>query len=479
MTTETVPLTTDLPTAPQPTIRTTPDRPRRVAAPTWRRDLAAAAMWGSLLFVTGLWVAGGQLQQMSSLGGILDSWGRLTGLLASDLLLIQVLMMARIPLAERAYGQDELARRHRLIGFTSFTLMVAHIVLITLGYAADSSAGLWGTIVDLVLNYPGMLLAVGGTVALCMVVATSIKNARGRLRYESWHLIHLYGYLGAGLALPHQLWTGADFSASPAATLFWWELWIAAAVAVVVFRIGRPLYTSWRHGLRVESVEHVNPTTTTVTVRGRDLDRLPTSAGQFFQWRFLDGPGWTRAHPYSLSHAPDGRTLKVTVAHLGDGSARTATLSPGTRVLVEGPYGRLHSGVRTQRKVLLLGAGIGITPLRALLEDLEQGPGDVTMIYRAHSPADIIWRDELTELAASRGARLFFVTGVRVQGRDSWLPESAADLSDAEGLRQLVPDIAAHDVFVCGASRWMDAAEQAARDCGVPDARIHAERFSY
>ena len=76
--------------------------------------------------------------------------------------------------------------------------MVAHVVLITLGYAATTPKGLWGTIVDFVLNYPGMLLAVAGTVALCAVVATSMRAARRRLRYESWHLIHLYAYLGVG-----------------------------------------------------------------------------------------------------------------------------------------------------------------------------------------------------------------------------------------------------------------------------------------
>ena len=62
-----------------------------------------------------------------------------------------------------------------------------------------------------------------------MVVVTSIRAARRRLRYESWHLLHLYAYLGAGLALPHQLWTGQEFTSSPARSVFWWGLWIAGA----------------------------------------------------------------------------------------------------------------------------------------------------------------------------------------------------------------------------------------------------------
>ena len=130
--------------------------------------------------------------------------------------------------------------------------MLGHVVLITLGYAAGSSLGLWGTIVDFVVDYPGMLLAVAGTAALVMVVVTSVKKARRRLRYESWHLIHLYGYLGAGLALPHQLWTGTDFLASTTATVFWWSLYVAVrrrgarlpglapALALAAFTAARP-----------------------------------------------------------------------------------------------------------------------------------------------------------------------------------------------------------------------------------------------
>ena len=54
-----------------------------------------------------------------------------------------------------------------------------------------------------------------------------------------------------GIALPHQLWTGADFLSSPAATAYWWTLWAVAAASVLVFRIGMPLVRSARHDIRV------------------------------------------------------------------------------------------------------------------------------------------------------------------------------------------------------------------------------------
>ena len=452
---------------------------RRGPVPRWWRDGSATAGWLVLLVVTALWVSGGGIQELTSVSAALMSVGRLTGLVASALLLIQVFLMARVPWVEQAWGQDELARTHRLVGFTSFTLMLGHIGLITLGYAAATSEGIVGTFVDLVLHYPGMLLALAGTAALVMVVVTSVKKARRRLRYESWHLIHLYGYLGAGLALPHQLWTGTDFVASTTATVFWWSLYATCAGAVLVFRVGLPLWRSFRSPLRVLDVRAENPGVTTVTVGGRGVRRMPVRAGQFFQWRFLDGPGWTRSNPYSVSAAPDGRTLRFTAAHLGDGSARLATLQPGTRVLVEGPYGRLHGGVRSHRKVLLMGSGIGITPMRALLEELDQAPGDVTVVHRVSSRHEAVLGDELAAIAAARGARYLLVEGPRVPDRASWLPAQARHLSDVQALREIVPDIADHDVYLCGSDGWMTAARTAALEAGVPPDAVHLERFAY
>ena len=452
---------------------------RRGPVPRWWRDASVAAGWLVLLLVTALWVKGGGIQGLTSVPDALMSTGRLTGLIASALLLVQVFLMARVPWVEQAWGQDQLARTHRLVGFTSFTLMLAHIVLITLGYAAGSSLGLWGTTVDFVVTYPGMLLAVAGTAALVMVVVTSVKKARRKLRYESWHLIHLYAYLGAGLALPHQLWTGTDFLSSTSATVFWWGLYAVCAGAVLVFRVGLPTWRSFSAPLRVLDVRAEGPGVTTVTVGGRGVRRMPVRAGQFFQWRFLDGPGWSRGNPYSISAAPDGRTLRFTAAHVGDGSARLASLTPGTRVLVEGPYGRLHSGVRANRKVLLMGSGIGITPMRALLEELEQAPGDVTVVHRVRSRRDAVLTEEIAALARARGARYLLVEGPRVPGRNSWLPAQARHLTDVQALREIVPDIADHDVYVCGSDGWMTAARTAAIDAGVPHGAVHLERFAY
>jgi predicted ferric reductase len=446
-----------------------------------RRDAAVrlgaiVLLWASLLLVTYWWVTGGGVQDLAGWDTGLSSVGRLTGLLASDLLLVQVLLMARVPVLESAFGQDRLARHHRVVGFTSVNLLLGHLVLITWGYAAGDLSATPATLWELTVDYPGMLLAVAGTVCLVMVVVTSVRAARRRLRYESWHLLHLYGYLGAGLALPHQLWTGQEFLGSPAAAVFWWGLWAASAAAVLIWRVALPLWRSARHRVRVTSVVQEGDGVVSVYMTGRRMDRLRAEAGQFFTWRFLTGPGWTRGHPYSLSAAPDGRSLRITVKELGDDSAALRHVRPGTRVLVEGPYGRLSARARTRRKVAFIGAGVGITPLRALAEELDCAAGDAVLLYRFSGRP--LFADEISVLARERGLEVVWLPGRR-RGPDSWLGEGVGDVDDLTALTFWVPDIAERDVYVCGPESWAEEVRRTTAAAGLPADRFHVERFGW
>jgi ferredoxin-NADP reductase/DMSO/TMAO reductase YedYZ heme-binding membrane subunit len=437
---------------------------------------AGVLLWLGLLLVAYWWAAGGGFQDLGSWTDGLMSTGRLTGLVAADLLLVQVLLMARVPVLEQAFGQDRLASIHRVVGLTSFNLMLAHVVLITWAYAAGKLGDTPGTLWSLTWAFPGMLLAVAGTLCLFLVVGTSIRASRRRLRYESWHLLHLYGYLGAGLALPHQLWTGQEFLASPAATAYWWSLWVLAAGAVLLWRVGLPLWRTLLHSLRVTSVVSEAPGVVSVYLTGRRLDLLRAEPGQFFTWRFLGRSGWTRANPYSLSAAPDGRSLRITAKELGDGSATLRSLRPGTRAVVEGPYGRLSPRARTRRKVALIAAGVGITPIRALAEGLHYRPGEAVLLHRFSSSP--LFGRELELLAHERGLQVVSLPGRR-RASDSWLGVGADGFSDLAALRHWVPDLAERDVYVCGPQAWVEAVRRTALAAGLPTERFHVETFGW
>ena len=439
------------------------------------RGLVAVAVTASLVVVTALWVDGGGPEPTGWADG-LTATGRLAGLIASDLLLLQVLLMARIPALERAVGQDRLARIHRLTGFGSFTLLMVHIGLITWGYAAGSLLAWPGTFWDLTTDYAGMLLAVAGAACLVLVVVTSIRAARSRLRYESWHLLHLYAYLGVGLALPHQLWTGQDFLTSTTATVYWWTLWALAAAAVLIWRIGVPVTRTVRHRLRVTSVVPEGADAVSVYLTGRALHRLPVSAGQFLVWRFRTGIGWSRGHPYSLSAAPDGHSLRITVRTTGDDGRRLPHLQPGTTALIEGPYGRLTERPRTRSRLAFVGAGVGVAPLRALAEGMTYAPGDAVLIQRGTDRP--LFAHELDVLAHERGLAVRWLPGHR-RADGSWLGHGAGPEADTTHLLAWVPDIAERDVYVCGPTAWTAAVRHSLDEAGVPEARVHVETFGW
>ncbi|MFC7484860.1 ferric reductase-like transmembrane domain-containing protein [Luedemannella flava] len=136
----------------RPVARATTRRPG-----PWWRDAAGAAAIATVIVVLALWTGHGGVQALGAADHGLTALGRLTGLLSADLMLLQVLLMARVPWIERAYGQDRLARKHRLFGFWSFWLLTAHIALITLGYAATTRTGVLAQAWRLVTTYPGML----------------------------------------------------------------------------------------------------------------------------------------------------------------------------------------------------------------------------------------------------------------------------------------------------------------------------------
>jgi predicted ferric reductase len=456
--------------------RSGPDIGRRARRDTAIRATAAAILWAGLLLVSYWWVADGGVQAIGGWASGLTSVGRLTGLVASLLLLVQVLLMARVPMLEAAFGQDRLARLHRLVGFTSINLLLAHIVTVTWGYAGGELVRAIGTLWQLVVDYPGMLLAAGATACLGMVVLTSVKAARRRIRYESWHLLHLYAYLGAGLALPHQLWTGQQFMSSPMRTIFWWTIWALSAGAVLVWRVSLPVWRNLRHRLTVTSVVAEGNGVASVYVSGRRLDRLRVEAGQFFSWRFLAGPGWTRSHPYSLSAAPDGQSLRITVQAVGDGSAAAFDLRPGTRALVEGPYGRLSARTRTRPKVALIGSGVGITPLRALAEGLSYAPGDAVLIQRY--TAERLFGPELDALSRSRGLSVLSLPGHR-RWPNSWLGSGVGSSDDLSLLRWWIPDLVERDVYVCGPDQWTALVQRDLAAAGLPSEQLHLETFTW
>ncbi|MGP3999708.1 ferredoxin reductase family protein [Streptomyces sp. 8N706] len=426
-------------------------------------------LWAGAVAVIGLWWH--TTTAVAATADWLTGAGRITGLLAGYATAVVIALMARVPALERRVGSDRVARWHAMAGRYTVFLVIAHFVLILWGYAAQAGTGVVEQAVTVVLDYPDMIEATVGTALLLTVGAVSAGAVRRRLRYESWYYLHLLTYAAVYLAFWHQLTTGSEFAAVPAARTGWYALYGTVTALVLWYRVLAPVRLNLRHRLRVESTVREAPGILSVIIRGRRLDRLGAEAGQFFRWRFLAPKlRWT-SNPYSLSAPPGSGLLRITVKEAGDHSAALASLRPGTRVWAEGPYGAL-TAARRQRgrgaKVLLLAGGAGITPLRALFETIPASPGDLTLLYRARSQEDLALWGELETIARTRKARLLYA----VNGPDGARPEISA-----EALSRMLPDIERHDVFLCGPPGLAEESYAALREAGVPARRIHHESF--
>jgi predicted ferric reductase len=443
--------------------------PRRSARPPRPRIANALALIAGigLGLSIGLAFVGQSIASFDSAGGWFTFFGRLTGLSGTYMLIIMVLLVTRLPWLEETVGQVRLVRWHRTVGGWPIALIALHVVFITLGYAEASHVGVVSEFWTFIMHYPDMLTATVAFVLLIVAGVSSIPAVRRTMRYQTWWAVHLYLYLALVLAFAHEIKTGVMFIGHPLALDFWIALSAAALGAVLSIRILRPLARNLRHQLRVSSVKEEAPGVYSIVIKGRNMSRFEVSGGQFFQWRFMARDLWWHSHPYSLSALPRPPFIRVTIKRLGMQSLAATRLKPGTRVWVEGPYGVFTRHARRGGRVVLIGAGVGISPIRALLEDLPEHT-DVTVILRASSAEDLVHRAEVTQLVSERGGQLHEIVGPRKKVR-----------LDGNVLRKLVGKVSNTDVYVCGPAGFSEGVTESLLRLGVRHDRIHQEAFAF
>lgn len=437
-------------------------RPRR----RWVPDAALVVVGLGLGATTGLAITAETHAELVARGGPATFVGSITGLVGMYLALVMVLLVSRIPWIERVLGLDGLVRWHRWLSPWPLTLIGLHAVFVTIGYAQSAKTGLGHELGSLLSGYPGVLTA---TVALGLMAAVgivSIRGIRNRLRRETWWTIHLCMYLALALSFSHVIALGPSFVEHPLTQLVWSVVWAATAGVVIVFRFGLPAFRTVRHRPRVVEVHPEADDVVSILCEGRALDRLPVAGGQFMCWRFLQRGIWWQAHPYSLSARPTARHLRLTVKNLGDHSGGLALLKPGTRVIIEGPYGAFTADARRRERAVLIAGGIGVTAMRALLEDLPRSTRPI-VILRVSRAEDAALSDELAALTRERGGKLHVIVGARGEVQ-----------FDARALKRMVPGIVERDVYLCGRESFVHHVVALVRGLGVPADAVHHEAYT-
>jgi predicted ferric reductase len=442
------------------------------------QDVIEALAWASVLAVTVMFLVDGGLKGITDLPSALNSFSRLTALVATDLLLIHMLLIARIPWIDKFYGHDRATQAHKKLGKPVLYLVIAHFSASVISFSITAGLNPIDELVNLFLNVPDMWSAIIGAFLMIAVVVTSLTFARRRMSYEAWYIVHVASYIAVLAAVPHQFSSGSDIHGKPVQTIFWVSLYFFVLFNLVWYRVLAPMIRGWRLGLRVAAVHPESSDSVSIYLQGKNVAKLGGQAGQFYMLRVMTATAWWRPHPFSISAAPNDRFVRFTIGKRGDDTAALQNIKPGTKVLLEGPYGVFTEDRRTKEKVVLIASGIGIPPVRALAESLTAKPGDVTVIYRVRNKDDAALLDEVRELCAQRGYKLEIMDGPR-SNHSSWMNADGTNRSDLARMNEIAPDLVDSDVYICGPTGWTHAVEKSALRSGVPANQIHAEEFAW
>jgi predicted ferric reductase len=425
---------------------------------------------GFIVAVTlGIWWQHGGLTGLLSGGvGTLAGIGQVSGLLAALAALGGLVLSSRPRFIERRYGQDQLLAAHRWFGITTVLAVVVHAIADTWAWGAATGGTIVSGLTDLLANQAWMVAATVATVLMVVIGLSSWRRLRRLVPYETWYFVHLTGYLAVLLGFGHQLTLGADFATDTFAFWWWSGLAVLTLVIVAYARFG-DLARSLTRRFYVTAVSREADGIGSLHVSGPGLRRVRVAGGQYFNIRAVAPGLWWQAHPFSVSAAPTTAGLRFTIKELGEDSTSLLQLRPGTRLLLEGPYGVFTSDRAQGARVVLVAGGVGISPIRAVLEDCRPDQAPV-VIVRVRNESDVAHRLELERLVSARRGTLHVLTGPR-----QWFTRN--DPFAPEVLRAWIPDLATRHVFMCGPSSLESAVRTGMRKAGVPADHIHQERF--
>lgn len=430
-----------------------------------------------LLFIgVSWWSSSSDYVRSGEVALLLIAAGRLVGLIGVLFALLQFILMARLPILERAFGQDKLSRLHRITGYVTFTLVALHPALIVNGNALLTGKGVPGQYIFMIQTYNDLIFAAIASLSLYALVFSSIWIVRKHLRYEWWRTVHFLSYAFISLAFLHQIELGTTITSQRVFNYFWLCLYFGVAAVFGYYRILRPVLQYKKYRFKVARVVAESPSVTSVYITGRGMEAFKWKSGQFALFTFLQKGIPLQAHPFSISWAPQSRDeIRITVKSVGDFTNTLKNLVLGTRVIVQGPFGVFGQQVEDEKQVLLVAGGIGITPLRALFERYARHGRDVILLYAVQKPEDFVLKTELDDIADSFSNANVIYLCENPAGHSSVVKGRI----DASILHEYAPNIPGRRAFVCGPVGMMNAVKKLLIEAHMPEEKIFSERFSF
>lgn len=210
------------------------------------------------------------------------------------------------------------------------------------------------------------------------------------------------------------------------------------------------------------------------------------SAGQHLPLRLqLDGQKAPAIRTYSLSSAPSDDFVRISVKRDGSVSSHLhAHFKPGDTIEARAPQGHFTVDPTQRRPLVLIAAGVGVTPLLSMLREVIYEGRRINRIrptwfvQSARSVADLAFGEEISELARLGGDKvrvLRLISQPETDAREGEGFELAGRI-DLQVLKNLLP-LDDYDFYLCGPGAFTQALYDGLRSLRIHDERIHAETF--
>jgi ferredoxin-NADP reductase len=204
--------------------------------------------------------------------------------------------------------------------------------------------------------------------------------------------------------------------------------------------------------------------------------------GQHADVRLTAEDGYRAERSYSIASPPEQPLLELTVERLEDAEVSpflTDSLQPDDTIQLRGPIGGyfVWSAPERRHPLLLVGGGTGIVPLMCILRHrrLSRSAVPAALLYSARSREDVIYYDELVDMAAKDPRFTLRITLTR-DDRPGW--SGAVGRVNLPAVQSLLDGLGGvADSFVCGSADFVEVASALLLQAGQPPDAIRTERF--
>ncbi|MBX2998734.1 MAG: ferric reductase-like transmembrane domain-containing protein [Caldilineaceae bacterium] len=389
------------------------------------------------------------------------------GFVGMGVMALQFISTGRLRWIAPSFGSDFVLQFHRQAGVIGVLLVLAHPITLIL------SNPVYLEYFDPRVNFLRALALSVVTVALILLIITSIWREEVGLRYEWWRVSH--GVLSLAvvfIGMVHGIQVGHYLGP------FWKQgLWagvlLGAIYLVVHTRVVRP-WLMRRRPYRIVEINEEKGDSYTMTLEPVGHDGMKFRGGQFAWITVGDSPYSLQQHPFSFSSSDRQKQICFTAKALGDFTSTWEDMKPGACAYLEGPFGAFTLEPYTKGAFFIIG-GIGITPVMSILRSMYDNRDlrPAILLYGNNDEHEITFDEELEELSHFLDLKIVHV--IQEPG-ESW--EGHNGYIDEDLIKRYLPENKhEYEYFICGPKPLMDSAESALRAQGISWLRIFSERF--